>query len=209
MSYRPQIWYLYLPLVALHVCQISAWSKYAFPWFLCLCEKKNKKTRNKNWNFAHLYLGNSWRNLLQFWNVASPYKRALPQQIWCSSDKRWRIYECVKIATLLFLLRMRAPRFLVPCVLIVDMLLLHRFFWAKVSSRDIWYTIAIWPIVKTLSFYPCRPNQTLHEILDGMALVKLKTASESGEIIYQLRLQLLITNHKLLAPNIQKYIRAK
>ena len=76
---------------------------------LCLREKKKKKTNNKNWNFAHLYLGNSWRDLLRFWNVASPYRRALPQQIWCSSDKRWRINGCVKITTLLFLLIYSLP----------------------------------------------------------------------------------------------------
>jgi len=40
---------------------------------LCLCEKKKKKMMNKNWNFAHLYLGNCWHDLLRFWNVASPY----------------------------------------------------------------------------------------------------------------------------------------
>ena len=89
-SYRPQIWYLYSPLVALHVCQISALSKYAFPsWSgFCVCAKRKKQT--KNWNFAHLYLRNSWRDLLQFWNVASSYRQALPQQIWCSSDKIWQ-----------------------------------------------------------------------------------------------------------------------
>ena len=31
LSYRPQICYLYSPLVALCVCKISAWLKYAFP----------------------------------------------------------------------------------------------------------------------------------------------------------------------------------
>ena len=51
-----------------------------------------------------LYLRNGWRDLLQFWNVASRHRRALPQQIWCFSDKRLLIYECMKIATLLFLL---------------------------------------------------------------------------------------------------------
>jgi len=47
------------------------------------------------------------------------YRWALPQQIWCSLDKRSWIYESVKIATFLFLLintptcthyRLRAPR---------------------------------------------------------------------------------------------------
>ena len=72
--------------------------------FVCCAKRREKKTKNKNWNFAHLYLGNGWRDLLRFLNVASPYRLALSQQILCSSDKRWRIYECVKIATLLFLL---------------------------------------------------------------------------------------------------------
>jgi len=77
--------------------------------FVFMQKEKEKKTKSKNWNFAHLYLGNSWRDLLQFWNVASPYRQTLPQQIWCSSDKRWRIYECAKIATLLFLLIYSLP----------------------------------------------------------------------------------------------------
>ena len=72
-------------------------------WFLCLCKKK-KKTKNKNWNFGRSYLGNGWHDLLQLWNVASCYRRAFSPQIWCSSDKRSQMYECVKIITLLFLL---------------------------------------------------------------------------------------------------------
>ena len=73
--------------------------------FLCLCEKKNmEKTKKKNWNFGLLYLIDGWCDLLQIWNVASHHRWALPQQIWCSSDKRSRIHECVKIATLLLLL---------------------------------------------------------------------------------------------------------
>ena len=77
-------------------------------WFLCLCEKK-KKTKNKNWNFGHSYLENGWRDLLQLRHVASCYRRAFPQQIKCSSDKRSQIYECVKIATLLSLLIYSLP----------------------------------------------------------------------------------------------------
>ena len=71
-----------------------------------------KKTKNKNWNFGLLYLGKAGRDLLQFCNPASPYRpyrRAVPQQIWWSSGKRSRIYECVKIATLLFLLIYSLP----------------------------------------------------------------------------------------------------
>ena len=75
-----------------------------------LCKKK------KNWNFGLSYLRNGWHNLLQIWNVASQYRRALPQQI-CVLDKRSQIYEYVKIAALLFLLIYslpfaRAPGFL-------------------------------------------------------------------------------------------------
>ena len=51
-------------------------------------KEEEKKTKNKNVNFAHLYPGNGWRDLLSFWSVASPYRRALPQQILRSSDKR-------------------------------------------------------------------------------------------------------------------------
>ena len=86
--------------------------------FLWLCEKKKrKKSKEKYETCSLLYLRNGWYDLLQIWNVASHHKRALIWQIWCSSDKRSRIYECVKIATLLFLLIYsllfaRAPSFL-------------------------------------------------------------------------------------------------
>ena len=69
--------------------------------FVFVRKEKRKKTRNENRNFGHSYLGNGWCDLLQLWNVASCYRQAFPPQIWCSSDKRSRIYECVKIATLL------------------------------------------------------------------------------------------------------------
>ena len=65
---------------------------------------RRKKNEEKNWNFGHLYLRNGWYNLLRIWSVAFRYGQALPQQIWCSSDKRSQIYKCVKMATLLFLL---------------------------------------------------------------------------------------------------------
>ena len=81
-----------------------------------ICAKRRRRRRrirrkktNKNWNFGLSYLGNAWRNLLQFWNPASPYRRAVPQQIWWSSGKRSLIYECVKIATLLVLLIYSLP----------------------------------------------------------------------------------------------------
>ena len=68
-----------------------------------LVQKEDKKTET--------YLRNAygWRDLLQIWNVASHHRRALPQQIWCSSDKRSWIYECMNIATLLFLLIYSPP----------------------------------------------------------------------------------------------------
>jgi len=43
--------------------------------------RRKKKTKNKNWNFGLSYLGNAWRDLLQFWNPASPYRWAVSQQI--------------------------------------------------------------------------------------------------------------------------------
>ena len=77
---------------------------------VCVCAKRSrKKNKEKNWNFGLLYLRNGWSDLLQIWDVALHHRRALPQQIWCSSDKRSRIYECVKIATLLFLLIYSLP----------------------------------------------------------------------------------------------------
>ena len=39
-------------------------------------EKKNEEQKLKFWS-----LGNTWRKLIQFWNPASPYKQAVPQQI--------------------------------------------------------------------------------------------------------------------------------
>ena len=79
--------------------------------------RRKKKTKNKKWNFGLSYLGNAWCDLLQFWNAASPYKWAVSQQIWWSLGKKSRIYGCVKIETLLFLLIhslpfARAPGFL-------------------------------------------------------------------------------------------------
>ena len=86
------------------------WCIPELEWFLCLYKKKKKKKmKNKNRNFDHSYLGNSWCNLLQLWNVASYYRQALPPQMWCSLDKRSRIYECVEIVTLLFLLIYSLP----------------------------------------------------------------------------------------------------
>ena len=111
--------------IALHVCQIPARSKYAFlsQSDYCVCVKRRReriRTKNKNRNFGHSYLGNGFRYLLQLWNVASCFRRALPPQIWCSSDKRSQIYECMNIETLLFLLtpRFLEPHYIPPCVLI-------------------------------------------------------------------------------------------
>jgi len=71
--------------------------------------RKRKKTKKNNWNFGLSYLRNAWCDLFQFWNPASPHRWALPQQVWWSSVKRSRIYECLKIATLLFLLIYSLP----------------------------------------------------------------------------------------------------
>ena len=85
---------------------------------------KKKKNEEKTRKFAHSYLGN---NLV----CTLPWQAAPPQQLWCSSDKRSWSNECVKIATLLFLLiyscTLHAPRFLqphdtLPCVLISGLL---------------------------------------------------------------------------------------
>jgi len=51
---------------------------------------------NKNWNFAHLYLRNSWRDLLQFWNVASPghfFINFFPSV--CTNKKTTPTRECI------------------------------------------------------------------------------------------------------------------
>jgi len=82
-----------------------------------LYEKTKKKMKNKNWSFGLSYLGNAWHDLLQFWNPASPYRRAVSQQIWWFSGKRARIYGCMKIATLLFLLLYSLPFALAPGLL--------------------------------------------------------------------------------------------
>ena len=78
-----------------------------------ICPKRRRRIRKKflrkNWKFVHSYLGNGSHNSLQFWHVASPYRQALPQQIWWSSDKTLRIYECLKITTLLFVLMYSLP----------------------------------------------------------------------------------------------------
>ena len=79
--------------------------------------QKEKKTKKNTEAFGLLYLRNGWYDLLQIWNVACHYRRALPQQIWCSLDKRSRIYECVKITTLLFLLVYSFPFVCAPGLL--------------------------------------------------------------------------------------------
>ena len=67
---------------------------------------------------THSYLGNPLRNYLQIWCVVSLGRRAPPQQLWYSSDKRSWSYEYVKIATLLLLLiysrSLHIPHFLGP-----------------------------------------------------------------------------------------------
>jgi len=102
----------YIRLWLPYTCAKFQLDRSMHSWIRVVCAKRRKnKTKNEeqNWNFAHWYLGNGWCDLLQFWKVASPYRQALPQQIRCSSDKGWRIYKCVKIATLLFLLIYSLP----------------------------------------------------------------------------------------------------
>jgi len=108
-----QNWYRKSPLDVLQVYQISAGLEYKFvsysDFFKCA-----KKTKKKTHKFAHSYLGNALRNFLWNWCVVSLGRRAPPQQLWYSSDKRSWSYECVKITTLLFLLiyscSLHAPR---------------------------------------------------------------------------------------------------
>ena len=95
-----------------------------------VCEKtkkKEKKTKKKTRKFAHPYLRKTLRDFLQIWCVVSLGRWAPPQQLWFSLDKMSWSYECVKLATLLFLLiysrSLHAPHFLGPhdtllCVLI-------------------------------------------------------------------------------------------
>jgi len=67
-------------------------------------DKEERKMKKKTWKFAHSYLGNALCDFLQIWWVVSLGRQAPPQQLWYSSDKRSWSYECMKIATLLFLL---------------------------------------------------------------------------------------------------------
>ena len=99
------------PVYTLQVYQISAGSEYALASFVICAKRQRRRRKNeeKTWNFGLSYLGNTWHDLLQFWNPASPYRHAVPQQIWWSLGKRSRIYECVKISTLLFLLIYSLP----------------------------------------------------------------------------------------------------
>ena len=94
----PNLVISYICLWSLYTCAKFQPDQGIFSSF-CVCAKRRKKP---NWNFAHSYLRNGWHNLLQIWNVAFCYRRTLPPQIWCSSDKRSQIYECMKIYTLLF-----------------------------------------------------------------------------------------------------------
>ena len=91
------------------------------------CEKTMKKKAQK---FAHSYLGNALRNFHQISCIVSLRRRVPLQQLWCSSDKISWSYECVIIASLLFLLiylrSLRAPCFFgshdtLPCVLIYSL----------------------------------------------------------------------------------------
>ena len=41
-------------------------------WWILQSVQKEKKTKKKNSNFGHLYLGNGWSDVLQIWNVDFP-----------------------------------------------------------------------------------------------------------------------------------------
>ena len=91
--------------------QISAGLEYKFASysdFSQVCEKmkrenKTKKTRKLKSLLTHL-LKKTLCNFLQIWCVVFLGRWALPQQCWCSLNKRSWNYKCVKIVTLLFLL---------------------------------------------------------------------------------------------------------
>jgi len=83
-------------------------TKFQLNWWMSLrvtaIFSSVQKDEEKTWKFAHSYLGNTLRDFLQIWCAVSLGRWAPIQQLWCSSDKRSWSYECVKIATLLFLL---------------------------------------------------------------------------------------------------------
>ena len=71
-------------------------------FFKCAKRRRRKK-------FAHSYFRNALRDFLQIWCVVSLGRWAPPQQLWDQPGKRLQSYECVKIATLLFLLIYSLP----------------------------------------------------------------------------------------------------
>ena len=87
------------------------WTKVQLDWSTNLwvtaiffkCAKRRRRRKKNTWKFSHSNLRNALRDFLRIWCVVSLGRQAPPQQLWCSSDKRSWSYECVKIATLLFL----------------------------------------------------------------------------------------------------------
>ena len=69
--------------------------------FFQVSEKMKKKLESM---LTHISGGNALCYFLQIWCVVSLNRRAPPQQLWCSSDKRSWSFQCVKIMTLVFLL---------------------------------------------------------------------------------------------------------
>ena len=65
--------------------------------------EEEKKTKKKQRNFGHSYLGNGLSDFLQIWNVDSPSWRATLQQIWFQSDEVSPRYKCVKMTFSFFL----------------------------------------------------------------------------------------------------------
>ena len=64
---------------------------------------RRKKTKKLFWNFAHLYLGIGWHDLLQIFYIDSPSSGASQQLVWLNSGKRSGSYIGVKITFLVFL----------------------------------------------------------------------------------------------------------
>ena len=84
-------------LISPYCVPVSARSEYVFAFYVRKC-KVNKINKKKIfWNFACLYLGIGWCNLLRIWYVDSPSSGASQQQIWLNLGMRSQSYRGVKI----------------------------------------------------------------------------------------------------------------
>ena len=118
-----------MPLHHLFVYQISRQSNNLFPLFMVtftpLQKKKNEETKPI---FESLYLGNTWRDLLEIWNVGYWRWRASPQQkiSWFhTSSMKLNIHNsCAIILPVNILMGVACwllgPHNTLPCVLIND-----------------------------------------------------------------------------------------